>query len=90
MGARLVANAKLALVAVVALRLEPRPLLWSEHRVQWCLGVWLVANVLESQLLSSGAFEVFCGDRLLFSKLKTSRAPNAYELLSLIRRACVT
>jgi len=43
--------------------------------------VLLVANWLSSQLLSTGAFEVFYDDDLVFSKLHTGSLPEVNDLL---------
>ncbi|KAA8549421.1 hypothetical protein F0562_001106 [Nyssa sinensis] len=45
---------------------------------------WLLGNVLQSFLQSSGAFEVYFNDELVFSKLKEGRFPGEIELKDLI------
>ncbi|OWM66691.1 selT-like protein [Punica granatum] len=47
---------------------------------------WLLGNVVQSFLQSSGAFEVYCNDELVFSKLKEGRFPGEIELKDLIGR----
>ncbi|KAK4764499.1 hypothetical protein SAY87_013937 [Trapa incisa] len=47
---------------------------------------WLLGNVFQSFLQSSGAFEVYCNDVLVFSKLKEGRFPGEIELKDLIGR----
>lgn len=47
---------------------------------------WLLGNVLQSFLQSSGAFEVFLNGDLVFSKLKEGRFPGEIELKDLIGR----
>ncbi|XP_039026436.1 selT-like protein isoform X2 [Hibiscus syriacus] len=44
---------------------------------------WLLGNVMQSFLLSSGAFEVYCNGELVFSKLKEGRFPGEIELKNL-------
>ncbi|KAJ8647540.1 hypothetical protein MRB53_000563 [Persea americana] len=41
---------------------------------------WLLGNVLQNFLQSSGAFEVYCDGDLVFSKLKEHRFPGEVEL----------
>ncbi|KAK3441995.1 hypothetical protein EUGRSUZ_B02246 [Eucalyptus grandis] len=47
---------------------------------------WLLGNMFQSFLQSSGAFEVYCNDELLFSKLKEARFPGEIELKDLVGR----
>ncbi|KAJ4725567.1 SelT-like protein [Melia azedarach] len=47
---------------------------------------WLLGNFLQSFLQSSGAFEVYCNDELVFSKLKEGRFPGEIELKDLVAR----
>ncbi|KAL4610147.1 hypothetical protein ACB092_08G030900 [Castanea dentata] len=45
---------------------------------------WLLGNVAQSFLQSSGAFEVYLNDELVFSKLQEGRFPGEIELKDLI------
>ncbi|OVA02711.1 Selenoprotein [Macleaya cordata] len=45
---------------------------------------WLLGNAMQSFLQSSGAFEVYCNDELVFSKLKEKRFPSEFELREII------
>ncbi|GMI97175.1 SELT-like protein precursor [Hibiscus trionum] len=45
---------------------------------------WLLGNVMQSFLQSSGAFEVYCNGDMLFSKLKEGRFPGEIELKDLV------
>ncbi|KAG9453466.1 hypothetical protein H6P81_006370 [Aristolochia fimbriata] len=47
---------------------------------------WLFGNVVQNFLQSSGAFEVYCNDELVFSKLKEHRFPSEFELRDIISR----
>lgn len=47
---------------------------------------WLLGNFFQSMLQSSGAFEVYCNDELVFSKLKENRFPGELELKDLVGR----
>ncbi|KAI6686940.1 hypothetical protein NL676_032853 [Syzygium grande] len=47
---------------------------------------WLLGNVFQSFLQSSGAFEIYCNDEPVFSKLKEGRFPGEIELKDLIGR----
>lgn len=41
-------------------------------------------NMLEAQLMSTGAFEIILNDMPIWSKLATSRIPSPNELFSII------
>ncbi|KAG9134144.1 hypothetical protein Leryth_004827 [Lithospermum erythrorhizon] len=45
---------------------------------------WLLGNVFQSFLQSSGAFEVYCNGEPVFSKLKVHRFPGEIELKDLV------
>ncbi|MQM05717.1 hypothetical protein Taro_038533, partial [Colocasia esculenta] len=45
---------------------------------------WLLGNLVQNFLQSSGAFEVYCNGDLVFSKLKEHRFPGEIELRNLI------
>ncbi|KAL3611269.1 hypothetical protein D5086_002289 [Populus alba] len=48
---------------------------------------WLLGNALQSFLQSSGAFEVYCDDELVFSKLREGRFPGEIELKDIVGRS---
>ncbi|CAN1846340.1 SelT-like protein [Linum perenne] len=48
---------------------------------------WLMGNTLQSFLQGSGAFEVYCNNELVFSKLKEGRFPGEIELRELVGKA---
>ncbi|KAF8396948.1 hypothetical protein HHK36_018584 [Tetracentron sinense] len=47
---------------------------------------WILGNVLQSFLQSSGAFEVYCNGELVFSKLKEHRFLDEFELKDLVSK----
>ncbi|KAA8517784.1 hypothetical protein F0562_015255 [Nyssa sinensis] len=47
---------------------------------------WLLGNVFQSFLQSSGAFEVYCNGELVFSKIREQRFPGEIELKDLVGR----
>lgn len=49
------------------------------------IGGYFLLNMIQSQVSSTGAFEIYLDNRLIFSKLATGRMPNAQELSKLIR-----
>jgi len=63
----------------------PRVWFWmGEHKLYACLMTFFLSNTIESQLMSSGAFEIFYNDVPIWSKLATGRIPSAQELFTMI------
>ncbi|KAH9404739.1 hypothetical protein TYRP_000570 [Tyrophagus putrescentiae] len=56
----------------------------TEHKLYACMMTFFLSNTIESQLLASGAFEIFFNDVPIWSKLATGRIPNAQELFTMI------
>eukprot|EP00775_Hariotina_reticulata_P012919 gene12919-13046_t len=53
----------------------------QQNRFGAGVAAWFVGNLLQSQLMSTGAFEVYYDGSLVFSKLATGRMPAADEVL---------
>jgi len=51
----------------------------------WVFTILLLCNWISSQLIMTGAFEVFYDDKLVFSKLQSGHLPQPFELLTLAR-----
>mmetsp|Transcript_16112 Transcript_16112/g.50644 ORF Transcript_16112/g.50644 Transcript_16112/m.50644 type:complete len:136 (-) Transcript_16112:86-493(-) len=51
--------------------------------------VWLVGNMVQSSLLSTGAFEIHHGDQLIWSSLEEKRLPSMEDLLAAFRKTGV-
>ncbi|KAK9168113.1 hypothetical protein Syun_000253 [Stephania yunnanensis] len=66
--------------------IAPPPWYFSmrQNRFGTIATTWLLGNMLQSFLQSSGAFEVYCNGELVFSKLKEQRFPSEFELRELI------
>lgn len=64
----------------------PPPWFYSmrQNRFGTIATTWLLGNVFQSFLQSSGAFEVYCNGELVFSKLKEQRFPGEIELRDLL------
>jgi len=46
-----------------------------------CMGAWFLGNILHTNLLNTGAFEIYYDGKVLFSKLQEKRLPNIPEIL---------
>lgn len=63
----------------------PRWFQWCiENKIYACMMVFFVGNMLEAQLVSSGAFEISLNDIPIWSKLDTGRIPPPQELFQII------
>jgi selT/selW/selH-like putative selenoprotein len=65
---------------------EPEFCKWiANNRMMAFAGLFLLNNVANS-FLATGAFEVFLGDELIFSKLAENRFPSAQDILEAFAR----
>mmetsp|Transcript_91482 Transcript_91482/g.272983 ORF Transcript_91482/g.272983 Transcript_91482/m.272983 type:complete len:135 (-) Transcript_91482:78-482(-) len=51
--------------------------------------VWMVGNMVQSSLLSTGAFEIHHGDKLIWSSLEEKRLPNMEDLIKAFQKTGV-
>lgn len=66
---------------------KPQPAWWSwclENKLYACMMMFFLANMIEGQLVSSGAFEITLNNIPLWSKLETGRIPQPPELFQII------
>ncbi|CAH8437197.1 unnamed protein product [Heterobilharzia americana] len=56
----------------------------AQNKISFCLMTFLFGNIVEGQLLSTGAFEIYLDDMPIWSKLDTNRIPQPEELLKII------
>lgn len=64
------------------------PRLWtyiSQNKVSTTLFVLFFGNSIDSNLMSTGAFEIFYNDMPVWSKIQTGRMPSAPELLQIVQ-----
>lgn len=63
------------------------PAWWSwciSNKIYACVMIFLLCNMLEGQLVSTGAFEISFNDVPVWSKLETGRIPQPPELFQII------
>jgi selT/selW/selH-like putative selenoprotein len=53
---------------------------YQDKKMFIILGAYFGLNMLQNMLSSTGAFEIFLNDQLIFSKLQTNRIPTLKEL----------
>jgi len=58
---------------------------WAvENKMYACLLLFFICNAVETQLISTGAFEVIFNDVPVWSKLETGRIPSPQEIFQII------
>ncbi|RWS31172.1 selT-like protein [Leptotrombidium deliense] len=92
--ARFIGIAKLVVIALVLSNINPfsyfgiaTPNLWlwlTQHKVYGCLMTFFISNMIEGQLIATGAFEISLNDVPVWSKLDTGRVPSPPELFQII------
>ena len=55
-----------------------------ENKIYGCMMVFFVINAVESQLISTGAFEISFNEVPVWSKLDTGRVPQPHEVFQII------
>lgn len=66
---------------------QPRPSWWTwclDNKLYACMMLFFLCNLLEGQLIQSGAFEMTLNDVPVWSKLETGRVPQPNELFDII------
>lgn len=66
---------------------QPQPSWWqwcTENKIYACMMLFFLSNLIEGQLISSGAFEIFLNDVPVWSKLESGRIPQPAELFQII------
>ncbi|VDO90578.1 unnamed protein product [Heligmosomoides polygyrus] len=61
---------------------EPSLMQWAHsNKISACMMLFLLTNMVETTLMSTGAFEVYLGKEQIWSKLESGRVPSPQELL---------
>ena len=63
----------------------PKIFTWAlENKLYACLMTFFLSNAIETQLITTGAFEVYLNDIQIWSKLQSDRFPHEKELLQIL------
>ncbi|XP_033340079.1 selenoprotein T [Megalopta genalis] len=87
---KLLSLVKILLIVLVVSGFDfgrPLPSFWQwcmDNRFYSCTTIFFVFNMVEGQLISSGAFEIHFNDVPVWSKLETGRIPQPFELFQII------
>jgi len=53
----------------------------KDNKMPSFMAVWFVGNIIQNNLISTGAFEIHHGDKLIWSSLEEHRLPNMGDLI---------
>ncbi len=87
--------AKIAVIVCVVAAINPFPFLGLAEPPSWfqwlcnnklygCLMIFFVSNAIETQLISTGAFEISLDELPVWSKIESGRIPQPPELFQII------
>lgn len=92
--AQIIGIVKFLLLGCIFMNINPldylgiqRPGIWnwvSQNKIYASLMSFFLCNLCETQLLSTGAFEIYFNDVPVWSKLQTGRIPSPPELLQIV------
>lgn len=87
---------KIALLAMIYMNINPftylqmeTPRWWTyltQSKVSSSLMILFLANSIESNMMSTGAFEIYYNDLPIWSKIDTGKMPTAQDILSQIQQ----
>ncbi|VDL72933.1 unnamed protein product [Nippostrongylus brasiliensis] len=64
---------------------EPAIMQWAHsNKISACMMLFLLTNMVETTLMSTGAFEIYLDKEQIWSKLESGRVPSPQELLQMI------
>ena len=64
----------------------PSIITWAlENKIYACMMAFFLCNMVETQLISSGAFEVSVNGEVVWSKLAVGNPPQPQQLLNLVK-----
>eukprot|EP00270_Netrium_digitus_P012824 TRINITY_DN4206_c0_g2_i1.p1 TRINITY_DN4206_c0_g2~~TRINITY_DN4206_c0_g2_i1.p1 ORF type:complete len:104 (+),score=23.01 TRINITY_DN4206_c0_g2_i1:365-676(+) len=75
-----------SLFAALGFERTPAVLEWmNQHRIVSIAILWLGGNMIQSGLITTGAFEIFCDGNWVFSRLAQERLPTFTEIIERVR-----
>jgi len=76
------------IVSLVGSAILPAPIgQWVEANRGMAFGAAFLFNMIGSSMLQTGAFEVYVGDKRIWSKLQVGSVPNINQIIKLIRES---
>lgn len=93
---RILTILKYTLIVIICLDLNPfsflnisTPLFYSwaiKNKIHACMMLFFLPNLLQSYLMTTGAFEISVDDALIWSKLQTGRLPSNDEFIEILQQ----
>ena len=65
---------------VEQIRNHPYYQVFEQRKIMFLIGGYFLLNMLQNAVSSTGAFEVYLDNQLIFSKLASGRVPSVHEL----------
>jgi selT/selW/selH-like putative selenoprotein len=62
----------------------------QENKIQFGLGIFFISSIIQTNLMQSGAFEIYVNGNLEFSKLETKNMPDFAALQTILAKYGVT
>ncbi|PIK56090.1 putative selenoprotein T1b-like [Apostichopus japonicus] len=60
---------------------------WAvENKIYACMMLFFISNAIETQLISTGAFEITLNDMPIWSKLESGKVPQYHELIHILEQ----
>lgn len=87
---------KLGVIFMIAMGNNPfphlnmdTPSIWNwavENKIYACMMLFFISNAIETQLVSTGAFEISLNDMPIWSKLESGKVPQYHELVHILEQ----
>ncbi|CAD5234893.1 unnamed protein product [Bursaphelenchus xylophilus] len=94
LGAQIIGLGKIVVIVCIILGKDPFPALGMQtpgffnwmlgNKLSACMMLFIFSNSIENMLMSTGAFEIYVGKELVWSKLESGRVPSPAELVQSI------
>lgn len=72
---------QLVVMAMICISDQNLPALLQQNKIAAIFGTYLSTTMLTSALTKTGAFEIYVGEKLIFSALAAGRGPRSSELI---------
>jgi len=72
---------QLSTILALFLRNKELPAQLRDNRVLSVFAIWLGGSMVRSAIVKTGAFEVYLGDKLLWSSVKKGETPKLQDLI---------
>uniref|UniRef100_A0A0N5C758 SelT-like protein n=1 Tax=Strongyloides papillosus TaxID=174720 RepID=A0A0N5C758_STREA len=60
---------------------------YMNNKISSCMMIFMLSNLIEGMMMSTGAFEIYLGDEKVWSKLESGRVPSPSELITILTQS---